>query len=40
MSEADDSIYEYQNLLEVLAEMVTEYLANPPKGEESNEKKE
>lgn len=31
------TIYEYQNLLEILAEMVTEYLIDQPKGEELNE---
>lgn len=30
-------IYEYQNLLDILAEMVTEYFTKQPKGEESND---
>lgn len=37
MCKSEASIYEYQNLLDVLAEMVTEYLADTSKGEESNE---
>lgn len=38
MDEKDNSIYEYHNLLDVLAEMVTEYFAKHPKGEASNGK--
>ncbi|WP_264191505.1 hypothetical protein [Metabacillus litoralis] len=39
MKEKEASINEYQNLLDILAEMVTEYLTKQPKGEESNDKK-
>ncbi|WP_313800070.1 hypothetical protein [Cytobacillus sp.] len=39
MNVKEASIYEYQNLLDILAEMVTEYLTKQPKGEESNDKK-
>ena len=38
MNEKEGSIYEYQNLLDMLAEMVTEYLTKHPKGGGSNDK--
>ncbi|SPT83969.1 Uncharacterised protein [Niallia circulans] len=38
MNEKEGSIYEYQNLLDMLAEMVTEYLTKHPKGGDSNDK--
>ncbi|ADP34544.1 hypothetical protein DJ95_3496 [Bacillus atrophaeus subsp. globigii] len=37
MKEKEGSIYRYQNLLDMLAEMVTEYLTKHPK-EDSNDK--
>lgn len=37
MNEKEGSIYEYQNLLDLLAEMVTEYLTKDPKGGDSDD---
>lgn len=37
LKEKEGSIYRYQNLLDMLAEMVTEYLTKHPK-EDSNDK--
>lgn len=37
MNEKQAPIYEYQNLLDILAEMVTEYYTKEPKGEDSND---
>ncbi|MEW4973129.1 hypothetical protein ABRY75_18430 [Bacillus stercoris] len=38
MNEKESSIYEYQNMLDILAEMVTEYLTKHPKGGDSDDK--
>lgn len=38
MNEKESSINEYQNMLDILAEMVTEYLTKHPKGGDSNDK--
>lgn len=35
---SDEDIYDYEIMIDILAEMVTSYLTNQPKGEESNEK--
>lgn len=33
----NESLYEYEIAIDILAEMVTEYLTNQPKGEDSND---